>query len=39
MPVRFGVAALIIGLCTLFVSVLRERIVLLRSDKYKRIRR
>ena len=39
MPVRFGMAALIIGLCTLFVSVLRERIVLLKSDKYKRIRR
>ncbi len=37
--VRIGVLALVIGLCTLLVSGLRERIFLARSDKYERIKR
>ena len=37
--VRIGVLALVVGLCTLGVSVLRERIFLARSDKYERIKR
>ncbi len=39
MIVRIGVLALVIGLCTLLVSGLRERIFLARSDKYERIKR
>jgi len=35
---RIGTAALIIGVCTLLVSVVRERIHAWRSDKYKRIK-
>ncbi len=37
--VRVGVVALVVGLCTLLVSVLRERIFLAKSDKYERIKR
>jgi predicted anti-sigma-YlaC factor YlaD len=37
--VRIGVLALTVGLCTLLVSVLRERIFLSKSDKYERIKR
>lgn len=37
--VRMGVLALVVGLCTLLVSVLRERIFFARSDKYERIKR
>jgi predicted anti-sigma-YlaC factor YlaD len=37
--VRIGVVALVVGLCTLVVSVLRERIFLSKSDKYERIKR
>jgi predicted anti-sigma-YlaC factor YlaD len=37
--VRIGVLALVVGLCTLLVSVLRERIFLSKSDKYERIQR
>jgi predicted anti-sigma-YlaC factor YlaD len=37
--VRIGVVALVIGLCTLVVSVLRERIFFSKSDKYERIKR
>ena len=37
--VRIGVLVLTVGLCTLLVSVLRERIFLSKSDKYERIKR
>ena len=37
--VRIGVVALVVGLCTLVVSVLRERIFFSKSDKYERIKR
>ncbi len=37
--VRIGVLALVVGLCTLLVSVLRERIFLAKADKYERIKR
>ncbi len=37
--VRLGVVALVVGLCTLVVSVLRERIFFSKSDKYERIKR
>lgn len=37
--VRIGVVALVVGLCTLAVSVLRERIFFFKSDKYERIKR
>ncbi len=37
--IRAGIAALVIGLCTLVVSVVRERIVLGKWDKYTRIKR
>jgi predicted anti-sigma-YlaC factor YlaD len=37
--VRIGVVALVVGLCTLVVSVLRERIFIAKSDKYERIKR
>ncbi len=37
--IQIGVIALIVGLCTLLVSVLRERLFLARSDKYERIKR
>ena len=37
--VRAGVLALIVGFCTLLISVLRERIFLSKSDKYGRIKR
>ncbi len=37
--VRVGVMALVVGICTLLVSVLRERIFLAKSDKYERIKR
>jgi predicted anti-sigma-YlaC factor YlaD len=37
--IRIGVLALIVGLCTLLVSVLRERLFLFKSDKYERIKR
>lgn len=36
---RMGVLALIAGLCTLLVSVIRERYFLAKSDKYERIKR
>jgi predicted anti-sigma-YlaC factor YlaD len=36
---RIGVLALVIGFCTLVISVLRERIFLAKSDKYERIKR
>ena len=37
--VRVGVLALIVGMCTLVISVLRERIFLSKADKYERIKR
>ncbi len=37
--VRIGVVALVVGFCTLVVSVLRERIFFSKSDKYERIKR
>ncbi len=37
--VRIGVLALVVGFCTLLVSVLRERIFLSKLDKYERIKR
>jgi predicted anti-sigma-YlaC factor YlaD len=37
--VRIGVIALVVGFCTLIVSVLRERIITSRADKYERIQR
>lgn len=37
--IRVGVLALVVGLCTLLVSVLRERIFLSKTDKYERIKR
>ncbi len=37
--VRIGVVALVVGLCTLVISVLRERIFFSKSDKYERIKR
>jgi len=37
--IRIGVVALVVGLCTLVVSVLRERIFFSKSDKYERIKR
>jgi predicted anti-sigma-YlaC factor YlaD len=37
--VRIGVVALVVGLCTLVVSVLRERVFFSKSDKYERIKR
>ncbi len=37
--VRLGVVALVVGLCTLVISVLRERIFFSKSDKYERIKR
>ena len=37
--VRIGVVAVVVGLCTLVVSVLRERIFFSKSDKYERIKR
>ncbi len=37
--VRIGIAALVIGFCTLLISVLRERIFMARMDKYERIKR
>ena len=37
--IQIGVFALVIGLCTLLVSVVRERLFLSKSDKYERIKR
>jgi predicted anti-sigma-YlaC factor YlaD len=37
--VRIGVLALVVGFCTLLISVLRERIFLAKLDKYERIKR
>ena len=37
--VRMGLLALVAGLCTLIVSVIRERFFLLKRDKYERIKR
>lgn len=37
--VRIGLIALVVGICTLLVSVLRERFILSKSDKYERIKR
>ena len=37
--VRAGIAALVVGLCTLAVSVVRERLFASKQDKYKRIKR
>lgn len=37
--VRIGVLALVVGFCTLLISVLRERIFLAKMDKYERIKR
>jgi predicted anti-sigma-YlaC factor YlaD len=37
--VGIGVLAFIVGICTLAISVLRERIFLAKSDKYERIKR
>jgi predicted anti-sigma-YlaC factor YlaD len=39
LPIKIGVLALVVGLCTLLVSVVRERLFLSKSDKYERIRR
>ncbi len=37
--VRIGVVVLVVGFCTLIISVLRERIITSRGDKYERIQR
>jgi predicted anti-sigma-YlaC factor YlaD len=37
--IQIGVLALVVGLCTLLVSVARERFILSKSDKYERIKR
>jgi hypothetical protein len=37
--VRLGIVALVVGFCTLLISVLRERIFMARMDKYERIKR
>jgi len=37
--IRVGIVALVVGFCTLVISVLRERIFLSKSDKYERIKR
>ncbi len=37
--VRFGVAALVVGLAVLFVSVVRERIFVFKRDPYKEVER
>jgi predicted anti-sigma-YlaC factor YlaD len=37
--IQIGVAALVLGFCTLLVSVLRERFFLSKSDRYERIKR
>ena len=37
--VRLGIVALVVGFCTLLISVLRERIFMSRTDKYERIKR
>jgi len=37
--VRVGLLVLIIGFCTLVVSVIRERLSLYKKDKYERIKR
>ncbi len=37
--IRIGVVALVVGFCTLVISVLRERIFFSKSDKYERIKR
>jgi predicted anti-sigma-YlaC factor YlaD len=37
--VRIGIVALVVGFCTLLVSVLRERIFISKADKYERIKR
>ncbi len=37
--IRIGLLALIVGLCTLVVSVFRERFFLYKRDKYERIKR
>jgi hypothetical protein len=38
-PIRVGMGALVVGFCTLLVSVVRERLFLAKSDKYERIKR
>jgi hypothetical protein len=37
--IRIGVVALVVGMCALIVSVLRERLFLIKSDKYERVKR
>ncbi|NWG12808.1 MAG: zf-HC2 domain-containing protein [Acidobacteria bacterium] len=37
--VRFGAVAIVVGFCTLLISVLRERLFMSRIDKYERIKR
>lgn len=37
--IRLGIVALVVGFCTLLISVLRERIFMSRIDKYERIKR
>jgi len=37
--IRIGIVALVVGFCTLLISVLRERIFMSRIDKYERIKR
>lgn len=37
--VRIGIVALVVGFCTLLISVIRERIFMARMDKYERIKR
>jgi predicted anti-sigma-YlaC factor YlaD len=37
--VRIGIVALVVGFCTLLISVIRERIFTARMDKYERIKR
>lgn len=37
--IRLGIMALVVGMCALIVSVLRERLFLYKSDKYERIKR
>jgi hypothetical protein len=37
--VRLGILTLVVGICTLVISVLRERLFLFKADKYERIKR
>ena len=37
--IRIGIVAFVVGICALIVSVLRERLFFIKSDKYERVKR